>query len=70
MAPFFLASAELAETLHPADFLPPGSLSPTLQVRPLSQSGTIRPWYRPLWHSEVDPSPWPGFATSLRGKRL
>ena len=23
-APFFLASAELAETLPPADFLPPG----------------------------------------------
>ena len=33
------------------------SLSPTLQVRP-------------LLHSEMAPSLWPGFATSLREKRL
>ena len=42
----------------------------TLQVRPLSQRGTIRPWHRPLLHSEVEPRLWPGFATPLRWKRL
>ena len=46
------------------------SLSPTLQVRPLSQRGTTRPWHRPLLHSEMEPRPWSGFASFLRGKRL
>ena len=69
MAPFFLASAELGQTLPPADFFPPGmSLNPTLQVRPLSKRGTTRLWHRPLLHTEIEYSPWPGFATSLGGK--
>ena len=46
------------------------SLSPTLQVRPPSWRGTSRPRQRPLLHSKMECSPWPGFATPLRGKRL
>ena len=46
------------------------SLSPTLQVRPLSQRGTTSSWHRTLWNNETEPSLWPGFATSLRKKRL
>ena len=46
------------------------SLIPTLQVRPLSQRYTTRPWHRSLMHCEMEPSPWPGLATPLRGKRL
>ena len=46
------------------------SLSPTLQLRPFSQRDTTRPWHMLLLHSEMEPSLWPGFATSLRGKRL
>ena len=41
------------------------SLSPTLQVRPLSQRGTNRLQHRPLLHIEINPSIWPGFVTSL-----
>ena len=41
------------------------SLSPTLQVRPLSQRGTTRPWNRPLLHNEMEPSLWPGFTRPL-----
>ena len=33
------------------------SLSPTLQMRPLSQRGTTRSWHMPLLHSEMEPSP-------------
>ena len=46
------------------------SLSPILQVRPLSKRGTTRPWYRPLLHSEMELSLWPGFVTFLRERRL
>ena len=46
------------------------SLIPTLQVRPLSQRWTTRPWNRSLLHHEMEPGPWPGLATPLRGKRL
>ena len=70
MPTFFLALAELEETLPPADWCTWKSLSSTLQVRPLSQRGTTRPWHRPLLHSEMEPSQWPVFATSFRGKRL
>ena len=45
------------------------SLNPTLQVRPLSQRGTTRLWHRPLLHIEMEPSQWPVFATSPKGKR-
>ena len=46
------------------------SLIPTLQVRTLSQRRITRPWHRSLLHHEMEPSPWPGLATPLRGKRL
>ena len=46
------------------------SLIPTLQVRPLSQRSTTRPWHRSLLHCEKEPRLWPGFATPLRWKRL
>ena len=46
------------------------SLIPTLQVRPLSQRRTTRPWHRSLLQNEMEPSPWPGLATPLRQKRL
>ena len=46
------------------------SLIPTLQVRPLSQRWTTRPWHRSLLHCEMEPSPWPGLATPHRRKRL
>ena len=46
------------------------SLIPCLQVRPLRQRCTTRPWHRSLLHCKVEPSPWPSFATALRGKRL
>ena len=52
---FFLASAELAETFQPADFMPPGRVYPTLQVRPLSLKGTTRLWHRLLLHIEMEP---------------
>ena len=65
--PFILASSDLTETLPPAAFSWM-SLSPTLQVRPLSQRGTNRLQQRPLLHIKMEPSTWPGFATSLRGK--
>ena len=35
----------------------------TLQLRPLSHTCTIIPWHRSLLHSEMEPSPWTGFAT-------
>ena len=66
--PFFLASAEVAETLPPADFLIPGWVNPAFQVRPVSQRGTTTFWHSPLFHIEVEPSPWPGFATYHGGK--
>ena len=46
------------------------SLSPTLYARPLSQRGTNRLLHRLVLHSEKEPSPWPGFSTFLREKRL
>ena len=46
------------------------SLIPTLQVWPLSQRCTTRPWHRSLLHCEIEPSPCPGIATPLWGKRL
>ena len=50
------------------------SLIPSLQVRPLSQRRTIRPWhipwYRSFLHCKMEPSSWPCLATPLRGKRL
>ena len=46
------------------------SLIPTLQVRPLSQGRTTRPWHRSLLHCEMEPSLWPGLATPLWRKRL
>ena len=46
------------------------SLIPTLQVRPLSPRCTTRPWHSSLLHCEMEPSPWPGLCTPLRGKRL
>ena len=68
--PFLLASAELADTTTSRLLATWMSLSPTLQVRPLGQRGTTRLQHRPLLHIEMEPSPWPGLATSLRGKRL
>ena len=44
------------------------SLIPTLQVRPLSLRWTTRPWHRSL-HHEMEPSLWPGLATTLKRKR-
>ena len=41
------------------------SLIYILQVRPLSQRCTTRPWHRSLFHSEMDPSLGPGFAAPL-----
>ena len=69
MAPFFLASAEQGHH-HQQTSCHWMSLSPTLQVRPLSQRGTIRTWHRPLLHSQIEPSAWPGFATPLTEKIL
>ena len=46
------------------------SLSPTLQVRPFSQRGTIRPWHRLPLYSEMEPSPRSCFSTCCKGKRL
>ena len=57
MAPFFLASADLAGTTISTLFATWMSLSPTLQVWSLSQRGTTRPWHRPLLHSGMEPSP-------------
>ena len=68
--PFFLASVELEDITTSRLLATWVSLSSTLQVRPLTQRGTNRPWHRPLLHSEMEPSLWPGIATSLRGKRL
>ena len=45
-------------------------LNPTLQVRLLCQRGTTRLWHRSLLHTEMEPSPGSGFATSHRRKRL
>ena len=45
------------------------SIIPTLQVRPLSQRGNTGLWPRPLLHTEMEPSLWPGFAISLRGEK-
>ena len=45
-------------------------LIPTLQVRPLGQERTSRPWHRSLLHCDMELSPWPGLATPLRRKRL
>ena len=71
MVPFLLVSAGVAETLTTSRLLATWpSLSPTLQVRPLSQRGTTRPQHQPLLHSEMEPRLWPGFATPPRGKRL
>ena len=38
----------------------------TLQVRPLNQGRTTRPWHRSLLHCEMEPSLWSGLATPLR----
>ena len=46
------------------------SLIPTLQVRPLNQRWTTRPWHRSLLYCEMEPSLWPCLATPLRRKRL
>ena len=46
------------------------NLIPTLQVRPLTQRWTTQLWHRSLLHCKMEPSPWPGLATPLRGKRL
>ena len=46
------------------------SLSPTLQVRSLSKGCTTIPWHRSLLHHEMEPRPWPGFATPFMWKRL
>ena len=44
-------------------------LNPTLEVRYHIQRGTTRLWPRPLLHSEMEPSLWPGFANSPRGEK-
>ena len=68
--PFLLVSAELVETVPLSRLLASRmSLIPTLQVKPLSQRCTIRPWHGSLLHCEMEPSLWPGLATPLRGKR-
>ena len=41
-----------------------------LQVRPLGQRGTTRPWQRSLLHIEMEASLWFGFVTSHRRKIL
>ena len=46
------------------------SLNPTLQVRLLSQRDTTTLCHGLLLPSEMEHSPWSGFATSHRGERL
>ena len=73
--PLLLVSAELVETLPPADFLLLGWASfPHSKWGLLAKDAPARPWHRP-WHRsllywEIESSPWSGLGTPLRRKRL